>query len=139
MIHHGKASSTCLSASTEKVEDKSREEKANIFSQLFFSWTKPLFNKAQKLSKEKKGLESEDLLSLPKMDESSTIFQYIATSTDGKVSHIVRKVMGRRFILASILKFIVTGLEFTFPLLLRAILEFIEDTQAGHISSSLET
>lgn len=125
------------SSSVGNVEGKSREDEANIFSHLFFYWAQPLFRRASDLHKENKALELNDLLPLPKIDESSTIFHWNDTSTNEKVSQTMMKVMGRRFVLAGMIKVVNTGLQFTFPLLLRAILQFMEDTQAGRISSSL--
>jgi len=43
-------------------------------------------------------------------------------------------VMGRRFIIAGFIKALNTSLQFSFPLILNAILKFIEDTQAGEYS-----
>lgn len=43
-------------------------------------------------------------------------------------------VMGRRFVIAGFIKALNTSLQFSFPLILNAILKFIEDTQAGEYS-----
>lgn len=40
-------------------------------------------------------------------------------------------VMGKRFIVAGLVKMVNSGLQFTFPLLLSAVLRFIEESQAG--------
>lgn len=47
-------------------------------------------------------------------------------------------VVGKPFIMAGFIKVLNTGLQFSFPLLLNAILAFIEDTQAGLIEDDAE-
>lgn len=50
-------------------------------------------------------------------------------SNDAKLSTAIRAVIGRRFVTAGLIKILNTFLQFTFPLLLRAILRFIELSQ----------
>jgi hypothetical protein len=50
-----------------------------------------------------------------------------------KVRKSLFAVIGRPFVIAGFIKVINTGLQFSFPLLLNAILAFIEDAQAGKI------
>jgi hypothetical protein len=53
-----------------------------------------------------------------------------------KIQKAVSGVMGRRFVLAGAVKALNTSLQFSFPLLLNAILRFIEDTQNGVFDDS---
>ena len=46
------------------------------------------------------------------------------------------RVLGKRFIVAGIVKFINTALQFSFPLLLNAILKYLEDLGSGTINRS---
>jgi ATP-binding cassette, subfamily C (CFTR/MRP), member 1 len=49
------------------------EEEAWFFSQLFFTWLRPLFRRAAKLHKQGKGIEFEDLAPLMSIDESHNV------------------------------------------------------------------
>lgn len=114
----------------------SPEMKANIFSKILFYWVQPLFHRASDLHKEGKALELTDLLNLPSIDLGGRLSSKFegAWEREGKeatVKNAVRVVMGRKFILAGFIKLFNTCVQFTFPLLLSAILEFIEQTQAG--------
>uniref|UniRef100_A0A7S3P1A1 Uncharacterized protein n=1 Tax=Amphora coffeiformis TaxID=265554 RepID=A0A7S3P1A1_9STRA len=51
-----------------------------------------------------------------------------------RIQHAALHVMGRRFYVAGMIKVFNTGLQFSFPLLLQAILQFIEDSQMGRIA-----
>jgi ABC-type multidrug transport system fused ATPase/permease subunit len=53
-----------------------------------------------------------------------------------KLHKVLLEVMGWRFILAGVVKAINTALQFSFPLLLNAILKFIEASTAGTIKES---
>ena len=53
--------------------------------------------------------------------------------TKSSLTHALWAVIGRRFMLAGIIKFFNTALQFSFPLLLSAVLKFMEDTQSGEI------
>mmetsp|Transcript_36598 Transcript_36598/g.88345 ORF Transcript_36598/g.88345 Transcript_36598/m.88345 type:complete len:878 (-) Transcript_36598:1871-4504(-) len=53
-----------------------------------------------------------------------------------KMQKSIGAVIGKRFVLAGVVKFVNTSLQFSFPLLLNAILRFIEDTQMGVYTSS---
>lgn len=121
-----------------------------------------LFRKASDLKKDRRtALELDDLLHLPAFDHGHVIFQDFeqawastepskspsttATTTKiddlnesqdvNRIRHAVLHVMGRRFYVAGVIKFVNTGLQFSFPLLLQAILRFIEDSQMGRIAS----
>jgi len=148
------------------------EEQAWFLSHLFFIWMRPLFKRAQYLTKHKTALQQHDLLPLPSIDHGAPILadferswerageELAATAekqqskrtkqqskTDDKTdkdavnkrqeekTDRIRKalfgVMGRRFIVAGFIKVLNTCLQFSFPLILNAILKFIEDTQAG--------
>ena len=58
------------------------------------------------------------------VDETTT-----AERNTAKLSTAIRAVVGRRFVVAGLVKFVNTCLQFTFPLLLQAILKFIELSQ----------
>ena len=67
---------------------------------------------------------------------STTVPEDWHKAPDGPVDrlqHALLHVMGRRFIVAGFIKALNTCLQFSFPLLLQAILKFIEDTQQGRI------
>ena len=119
----------------KKGNDTSPELNANIISRLLFMWAKPLFTRASALHAENKGLEGTDLLPLPHMDHGDTISPTFEKawkeSQDPTISRALRKVIGRRFVRAGFLKVFNTCLQFAFPLLLNAILVFIEEMQAG--------
>jgi ATP-binding cassette, subfamily C (CFTR/MRP), member 1 len=53
-----------------------------------------------------------------------------------KIRKALLAVMGWRFIFAGVVKAVNTALQFSFPLLLNAILSFIEETQAGNFSEA---
>jgi ABC-type multidrug transport system fused ATPase/permease subunit len=140
------------------------EEDAWFWSRLFFTWMRPLFRRAAYLSKHQSALEQVDLLPLPRIDhgapilcdferswaatEKSTTGSITGTSTatnknDGKENQEtdrIRKaamaVMGVRFIVAGVIKFINSSLQFSFPILIRQILKFIEESQAGKIQDT---
>jgi len=119
--------------------DEAPELKANIFSRLLFMWAQPLFRRASDLHKQNKALEQEDLIPLPSIDYGRKVAPDFEEAWNNlpvdkaTVATAVKAVIGRRFILAGILKFFNTALQFTFPLLLKAILVFIEETQAGTV------
>jgi ABC-type multidrug transport system fused ATPase/permease subunit len=136
------------------------EEDAWFWSRLFFTWMRPLFRRAAYLSKHHSAVEQVDLLPLPRIDhgapilydferswaatEKSTSSTSSATNkNDGKENQEtdrIRKaalaVMGVRFIVAGVIKFINSSLQFSFPILIRHILKFIEESQAGKIQDT---
>lgn len=126
------------------------EANANFISRLFFCWIQPLFSRASFLHKHSKALQQADLVPLSHMDFGNVVsnkfeetwasFADIPLPTDPKekkqeLERRLRKslasVVGRRLVIAGIIKFFNTALQFTFPLLLNAILTFIERTQRG--------
>ena len=141
----------------------SEEESSHFFSSLTFSWMRPLFRKATALRKDdhKQVLELDDLLRLPGWDHGHVIYQdfekawqatepsdnaalqagakidWQKVKEEGQVARLRQTlfaVIGQRFITAGFIKVINSCLQFSFPLLLQAILRFIEDTQQGKIS-----
>lgn len=135
------------------------EEQAWWPSHMFFLWMRPLFARAQYLSRHHTGLQHEDLIPLPAIDHGEPITANFErtwaaqeqtvgpryTNDDDDVNakyktDLVRKaifaVIGRRFVIAGFIKVVNTGLQFSFPILLHMILKFIEDSQAGLISPS---
>jgi len=79
--------------------------------------------------------EGSDTGAEPKWGETQpkTITDLNASQDVDRILHAALNVMGRRFYVAGMIKFINTGLQFSFPLLLQAILQFIEDSQMGRI------
>lgn len=53
-----------------------------------------------------------------------------------RLRRVVMEVMGPRFIVAGVIKALNTALQFCFPLLLNAILKFIEKSQAGLVDET---
>lgn len=133
----------CLPSSSSKDNNNSRKTAEELsWFPFVFAWVHPLFQRARTLAKEGKALEHDDLLELPAVDDSQRIGKDFKVSwesnTDNNEKTIkdLRKallnVMGRRFVIAGMVKLINTLLQFTFPLLLNAILQYIEDTQRGN-------
>jgi hypothetical protein len=136
------------------------EEEAWWPSQLFFSWEKPLFRRANKLHKRGEALEHEDLLPLPSMDHGENVgnafdvgwrkqedmaerpekmLEDLKDNNNQGTARLTRalmEVVGPKFIVAGFIKALNTALQFSFPLLLNAILKFIEETQAGLFDES---
>jgi len=133
---------------------KAPEATANPISRLFFSWVQPLFRRASDLHKENKALELEDLLALTEADlgrRISPIFEEVwrggthgeteaqngetsPSSSSPSLAKCIGKVIGTRFYVAGLLKVVNTSLQFSYPILLNAILKFIEDVQSGNIN-----
>jgi ABC-type multidrug transport system fused ATPase/permease subunit len=123
------------------------EAEATLISRLFFIWLQPLFSRASYLHSKGRALEQQDLVPLPNMDHGSTIsdtfeecWANLSSKEDGdqenaelevRLRKAILRVSGRRLVLAGILKFFNTALQFSFPLLLKAILTFIEKVQQG--------
>lgn len=133
------------------------EERAWFVSRLFFAWERPLFRRANRLHRKGKALEQDDLLPLPRMDLGDIIgpkFEEAWNKRAGGDKPTVKKlddlkgdneqstirlrqslldIMGPRFYIAGLIKLLNSSLQFCFPLLLNAILKFIEETQSGAI------
>jgi hypothetical protein len=131
------------------------EENAWLISMPLFGWTAPLFTRANQLHKRGEALEQDDLLPMPQMDHGEGIgivfdeawakmepptgpslkeLEYVKDDTNKGTARLRRAifaVMGPRFFVAGFFRFLNTTLQFAFPLLLNAILKFIEETQAG--------
>lgn len=133
-----------------RYKSQEPEADANFVSRLFFMWIQPLFTRASFLHKRHKALQQDDLVPLSHMDMGDVVsnkfeetwfsFANVPLPTDEKEKKAVlerrfRKsllsVMGRRLLVAAIVKFFNTALQFTFPLLLNAILVFVEKTTQG--------
>ena len=134
------------------------EENAWFLSRLFFAWERPLFRRANKLGARGEPLQLSDLLPLPAIDHSDKVgplfedawkrHQENAPATASSLEELksdkskletthlrqtITDVIKARFIVAGVIKFFNTALQFSFPLLLNAILRFIEETQSGAI------
>ena len=123
-------------ASASDGKDTCPELNANIFSRLLFTWAQPLFTRASELHKENKALGQMDLLALPRMDHGKTISPAFEAAwreagPNPTLSQTLRQVIGRRFVRAGFVKVFNTMLYFSFPLLLNAILIYIEEMQTG--------
>lgn len=145
-------------------EGKCPETDAWWWSSLIFYWMTPLFRRAAYLKKEGEALEQEDLLPVPECDHSAKIGPVFEIAWDnqlkkeaekkivsetppdadtedgdiqytGRVRVALMAVFGRSFYVAGGIKFCNTMLQFSFPLLLNAILKYIEDTQSGAIDA----
>lgn len=136
------------------------EEQAWLLSQLLYSWQRPLFRRASQLIRKGRALEQEDLLPLPKIDLGDVIgpkfeeawkkrvivheptikkLEDLKGDSDMNTTRLRRTlldIMGTRFYVAGVIKMINSALQFCFPVLLNAILKFIEETQAGLIDES---
>lgn len=144
------------------VYDGVPEEKAWFLSNLLFGWEKPLFRRANKLHRLGRALEQDDLLPLPQMDHGDTVVEKFNNAWDSKfesTSQSVKKLedlkgdakqstkrlrssilelIGPRFIVAGFIKMLNSALQFCFPVLLNAILRFIEETANGEIPDDAE-
>lgn len=128
------------------------EESAWLLSRLTFAWQRPLFRRANQLHSRDRALQQDDLLPLPSwdysaklgplFDESWKARSYVPVeSTKDKpstkrLSLALLDVMGRRIYVAGLIKFVNSALQFCFPLLLNAILKFIQQTQQGLIGET---
>lgn len=128
--------------SQPNLVDSSPELSSNIFSRIFYLWAQPLFRRASNLHKEQKALEQEDLLDLPLIDHGQIIAPAFEEAwanqipiSEATIGTAIRAVIGKRFIFAGFIKIINTGLQFTFPILLSEVLQYIEQIQAGVIGS----
>jgi len=147
----------------KEVDDRSfaysgvPEDDAWFLSRLVFAWQTPLFRRASKLRKRGEGIQEEDLLPLPARDHGELMNQKFeekwaelvsdVTKSSGKkldneedikaggpkIRKALAHVVGWRFYWAGVIKAFNTLLQFGFPLLLNAILKFIEDYQKGLI------
>jgi hypothetical protein len=128
----------------------SPEENAWFFSKITFSWERPLFKRATELGKKAEPLQLEDLLTLPSFDHGDTIgrrfeeawakqadvpapkskgLEEVKNNKDLSTTRLRKSliaVIGRRFITAGFVKALNTCVQFSFPLLLNAILKFIQ-------------
>mmetsp|Transcript_14384 Transcript_14384/g.31487 ORF Transcript_14384/g.31487 Transcript_14384/m.31487 type:complete len:375 (-) Transcript_14384:3214-4338(-) len=132
---------------TNDSVEPSPEFKSNCLSRILFHWAQPLFNRASTLRRENKALEDADLFPLPSIDrgeitapifERSWSDQLRDEDRTGRPPSLPRAlgvVVGQRFWVAGLIKAFNSCLQFTFPVLLSAILRFIEDTQAGAIAT----
>lgn len=126
------------------------EANASFVSKIFFWWIQPLFSRASFLHKHNRALEQVDLVPLSHMDYGNVVSNKfeetwasfsttpLPTEPKEKKAELERRlrksllsVIGRRLFAAGVVKFFNTALQFTFPLLLNAILTFIERTQRG--------
>jgi hypothetical protein len=117
---------------------KGDEQAAWFISKLLFIWMGPLFKHANLLAKENLVLENEFLPNLPEFDKGSSVsavFNRRWTETKN-IWKSLYAVLGWRFIIAGAIKVLNSGLQFTFPLILSAILQFIEDRQSGKITNA---
>jgi hypothetical protein len=138
------------------------EENAWFFSKLFFIWETPLFKRATELGKKAEPLQLEDLLALPSFDHGDLIgstfeeawakqadvpapksksngLEDIKNNTDLSTTRLRKSltvVIGRRFIKAGFVKALNTCIQFSFPLLLNALLKFIQETTNGQIDEN---
>jgi len=131
------------------------ESDAWFISRILFLWQNPLFKRASVLFKRQEGLQQEDLIPLPPGDRGEVVIQKFEEAWDNedssggsgkrlsneddikagapKLRKTISHILGRRFVIAGIVKAVNTTLQFAFPLLLNGILEYIEDYQKGLI------
>lgn len=136
------------------------ETSANILSGLTFTWMQPMFSRASYLRKRGKYLQQEDLVPIAEMDKSEHIENlfdaayngYVpkakkGTNADGgqakeketpeelekRLVHALLATCKSRLIVAGVIKFFNTVLQFTFPILLNLILSYYQDVQSGVI------
>jgi ATP-binding cassette, subfamily C (CFTR/MRP), member 1 len=125
-----------MSSSSSPSTPKGDEETAWLLSKLLFIWMRPLFKHANQLAKDKEPLEQGDLPRLPDFDHCSkvtAIFNKRWQETKN-VWKSLYAVLGSRFLIAGAIKVVNSGLQFSFPLILNAILIFIEEYQSGKIT-----
>jgi hypothetical protein len=125
---------------------------SNIFSGLLFLWLQPLFNRASFLQRHGKALQQEDLLPLPVIDKTKEVEKRFEGAyakwnpkkhkedpkkeLEARLIHSLFAVCRTRFISAGFIKFFNSAFQFTFPILLKAILAYFEQVQSGTITSS---
>lgn len=120
----------------------SPESQANFLSKILFSWATPLFRNASDRHKVNQALEFQDLIPLSNSDRGQEIGSILESAwakqpnpDDATLVSAIKVLIGRRFVIAGFIKFVNSSLQFTFPILLNAILKFVEDTQARGDSS----
>ncbi len=126
----------------------------NIFSKIFFSWAQPLFTRASKLHSQNLALELDDLLPIPYTDEGYLISKAFEdewkklaeqgvkggdgdgddgdeddNTSNATIAKAMKPVISGKVILAGFFRAINTALQFLFPILLNAILSFIQNSQ----------
>jgi len=130
------------------------EMAANLLSRALFYWVQPLFTRASRLQQTGEALQEADLIPLPDIDQGSTILEKFRKGwkneemkraknkvvskkgMDKKVDHekhlrrTLFSIIGLRFAIAGAVKFINTCLQFTFPLLVNAVLIYIEGSSS---------
>jgi ABC-type multidrug transport system fused ATPase/permease subunit len=132
------------------------EDDAWLIGRILFLWQNTLFKRASVLFKRQEALEQEDLIPLPPRDRGDVIVKKFEEAWDDqdssnggsgkklsneedikagspKLNKAIRHVLGWQFIFAGLVKAVNTALQFGFPLLLNAILGYIEDYQKGLI------
>lgn len=100
----------------------------------------PLFEDSWKAQEEKLKLNA----SQPSVDDNDADSNADADTEKAQtpgptVGRALRKVVGLPFLWAGVVKFFNTALQFLFPILLNAILKFIENAQAGRIPNEEDT
>jgi len=122
----------------DKITEESLELQANPLSKTFFQWAQPLFTKANKLHSQNKALEQDDLLNLSSIDYADVVVEKFEASwkEEQNIVKAIRAVIGKRFAMAGCIKVVNTLLQFTFPILLSNILQFMETTESQTNTSS---
>jgi len=122
------------------------EMSANLLSGLLFTWLSPLFSTAQRLHKDGKGLEVDDLAPLANVDQAQVLQTQFQTAYDSyqpnasrtqaqqdeaRLIHALLQVCKQRLMAAGIIKFFNTCLQFGFPLILQQLLLYFEAVAEG--------
>jgi ABC-type multidrug transport system fused ATPase/permease subunit len=140
-----------------KWKSQTPEMDASIFNGMLFLWLQPLFTRAAFLNRRGKALEMQDLVPLPSIDLSKAVEANFVRAyekyeskprkkasdddadanakreLEARLIHSLLAVCKQRLISAGIIKFFNTSLQFTFPVMLNAILKFFEQYQSGAI------
>ncbi len=112
----------------------SPEQEASFLSKLLFLWVAPLVSVANK-----KTLDQDDLWAVPPNDKSKRVYATFQAAYDeasakenatkkGIFVSALIGVLGKRFFIFGFLaRFLNSSLQFTFPIFLSAVIEYIED------------
>lgn len=115
------------------------EEGASLPNRLLFLWMSPLFRRAKDHATRHERLENEDLLPLGSFDHGDRIHRLFHDrwSSTHSLPRALLSVVGSRFVIAGAIKVLNSFLQFSFPLILNAILRYIEESSSS--SSSTDT
>jgi hypothetical protein len=137
------------------------ETSASLLSRVVFLWIQPMFSRASLLRKHGQWLEQADLAPLASSDRTAEVealfekayAEYVpkkkkrkdpgaplsssetSEELEARLAHALIATSKRELMVAGVVRFLNTVLQFTFPILLNLILSYYQDVQSGVITS----